>query len=246
MKFFEKYKLVLAGIILGFYLMAVVFSYTVEQSKNIVEVLNLLGGLISSAGAIAAIFTLIYVINEKRQEEQNKQISYVNYIMVQFFNQTYVTLDYRNKVFKDYTQGDAEHCINLTMPRYSIDYLQAIDLEKSAFLIGSYDPNLFSKISHCRSNTASVTEYVDHRIKYQLNEIVKPCKDIVGVEGFSLDSVEKEVGVIPVYSLLTATDRILGQVDTLVGDLHKTHTLLYQEMKKKFPNEKFIKPYELT
>jgi len=224
--------------------MAVVYSYIVEQSKNIVEVLNSLGGLISSAGAIAAIFTLIYVINEKRQEEKNKQISYVNYIMVQLFNQTYVTLDYRKKVFGNYTKGDAEHCINFTMPRYSVDYLQTIDLEKSAFLIGSYDPNLFSKISHCRSNTASVTEYVDHRIEYQLNEIVKPCRQNVNDEGFNLGSVEKEVGAMPIYSLLTATDRILDQVDTLVRDIHITHTLLYKEMKKRFPNEKFIKPYE--
>ncbi|MCE9833042.1 hypothetical protein LZ675_22880, partial [Vibrio diabolicus] len=72
MKFFSKYKQVIAGVILGFYTMAVVLAYSTDKSKNAIDVLNSLGALISSAGAIAAIFTLVHVISEKREEERNK------------------------------------------------------------------------------------------------------------------------------------------------------------------------------
>ncbi len=242
MKFFSKYKQVIAGVILGFYTMAVILAYSTDKSKNAIDVLNSLGALISSAGAIAAIFTLVHVISEKREEERNKHISCANFLLVQLLSQAWVTREYIQKVFKNYDKGDAQACVNLVLNRYSVDHLRDLDLEKYAFLIGGYDSNVFTKLSNCKFNTAAITEYVDNRSNYYLSELVEPCKHMASSDGFILQDVMREVDPIVVHSLVTSTDRILHQLKITAKDLTTVHQMLYDVMKKKYPNETFIKP----
>ncbi|MDK9779715.1 MULTISPECIES: hypothetical protein [Vibrio] len=242
MQFFARYKQVIAGAILGFYAFAVVFSYASEQSTNIIKVLNSLSDLISSAGAIAALFTLIHLVSEKREEERNRHISSANYLLVQLLSQAWVTREYIKKVYQDYETGNAEKCINLIMPRYSVDHLHKLDLEKYAFLIGGYDPNFFAKLSNCKFNTSAITEYIDNRIDYYTTELVEPCKHIASSNGFKLEQVEEEIEPLVIGSLISSTDRILSQLQTTERDLMMLHSLLYSHMKKKYPKEMFIKP----
>ncbi len=242
MKFFTRYKQVIAGAILGFYTMAVVFAYSTDKSKNVIEVLNSLGVLISSAGAIAAIFTLVHVISEKREEERNRHISCANFLLVQLSSQAWVTREYIKNEFKDYARGDAESCINLMMSRYSVDHLRDLDMEKYAFLIGGYDPNVFAKVSQCKFNVSAITEYVDNRLNYYLSKLVEPCKHIAAADGFNLQDVKQEVDQQVVDSLVISTDRILYQLRKTVNDLTNAHSMLYDVMKKKYPNDIFVKP----
>ncbi|SMY34488.1 hypothetical protein [Photobacterium andalusiense] len=244
MKFFEKYKLVIAGVILGFYVGAVVFSYAESNTKNIVAVLNSLGGFISSVGAIAAIFTLIHIVNERRVEEKNRQVSYANYLMVQIVNQAWITRSYLEKVYDGYVLGDSESCLNLVLSRYSVDHLKNIDIEKCAFLIGSYDPNIFTKITNCKSNVSAIREYVDSRSKYYIDEFIQPCKHLDSHDGFDLEQVESCIDSIVIHSLVTSTDRIFNQLNSTVCDLNKLHTMLYNTMNQKFPYDSFVKPIE--
>lgn len=242
MHFFSKYKSVIAGAILGFYAFSVVFAYSLDQSTNIVTVLNSLSGLISSAGAIAALFTLIHIVSERREEERNRHISSANYLLVQLLTQAWVTREYLKTVYQEYEEGSAESCINLVMPRYSVDHLLELDLEKYAFLICSYDPNFFAKLSHCKFNTSAITEYVDNRIEYYLSELVDPCKNVASSDGFDLQQVMQKVEPMIIGSLISSTDRILSQLKHTEKDLMLLHSALYDHMKKKYPNERFIKP----
>ncbi|MFZ3516728.1 hypothetical protein LC147_27090 [Vibrio harveyi] len=61
----KKYTKEACLIFVGFYLFAVLFVAVESNSKDLVVVLNSLGGFISAGGALAAILTIIQVARNR-------------------------------------------------------------------------------------------------------------------------------------------------------------------------------------
>lgn len=77
----NKYIKDICWVFLGFYLFAILFSVVDSGKKNLIDTLNLLGPLISSGGAIAAIFAVIQIAHHRTLDKQyNSSLLLINTI----------------------------------------------------------------------------------------------------------------------------------------------------------------------
>jgi len=225
---------------LGAYFACVIFAYSSSESKNIVQVLNSLGGFISGGGAVAAILTLIYLVYDKVDAKESAEVSYANFILLTIERQL-TFLGMQSESVSEYLKvPSAQRPYLIPVISFDQSLSRQINLEKAIFLLSGSRPEVLAQVDSVQRNFANLCDRWNQRneLWYEYHYAVssKFGTDVT----ISKNDAVKLLGATKILALEQATEDILSMLPNLVSDLPKVHRNLAQTMLLDYPRRRVL------
>ena len=229
----------------GFYLFAVVYSFTNDIGKPVIETLNSIGIFLSSGGAIVAFFTLINVLVTKRTVQEDDEVKYSNYILLILDRQSrYLTM-----ILDDVTSQDKKlnfnnpttRALGLRIPQFDDSLVMPINLEKSLYLLSSESPDILWRLDQTQRDFMYLARNVFNRNDLVINQYNKIIQHHFRLrEMLSNKQVEEKIGYAVIPEIELSTTSILSNAESIKLAMVELNKDLLKFLQERYPERKFI------
>jgi hypothetical protein len=229
----------------SFYIILGINIYVLTESRDIIKVLNEFGGVVSSAGSMAALLTLLYLIQGRKQERDDKDnlcVTYANYVLMVMNRQIYIIDFYLKDYLKDYDHLDPDRALNLNLPKFT-NLMQSVEPERLMFLGISGNFDVVGKVLLSKENTGVICNNIRVRNKFLIDEILVPNKEFLSAVNKVLTrDVLNCSTVVEVRNVTDKTDDLLRVLIKERKQLKILNEDLFNILKEVYPEHKFIEP----
>ncbi len=241
MKFLVKYGREVAWTLIGFYLSVVVIAVSNSNEKNFIDIVNSLGGFISAAGAVVAIYTLIHLINDKEQIKIDHNVQAVNYVFFMLHRQLDFLVKYSSRLesYRELTQF--ERSIQFPTTDFPEELCNKIESKELLFLLDTEDPEILVTLDNFQRNMIALYGVVKKR-----HALYEEYHSLMAKSGLDQGYIRRSqvaavMGEARLTSLLMRTDEIFEFITVLEHDISELAGRLYKVVTQKYPENKFIK-----
>lgn len=227
MNFVNKYEREICWISIGFYLCSVVLAYADAESKDIISVLNSIGGVISAAGAVAAILTVIHVVVEKERADVKAKVTYLNYVLF-ILNRQSEFFNIYNEPLEKLDFDNIKNLMSVKLYAFEHDLCNQVDIERSMCLLETGNPDLLSKLDELQRNFLN------------LSRVAKKRKELIDTSSNKLANITRSHSINS--ELKSSTVELKKLSLKLAYDVKWLHANIVFEAHKQYPNCNFILP----
>ncbi|MGR5367558.1 hypothetical protein [Photobacterium damselae] len=244
--YFNKYVSQITFIFIGFYSFAVIYAFSIDSNKTVIDVLNSIGVFLSSGGAIVAFITLLHVIFTKYSDQENKEIEYSNYILLildrqyRFLNM--VNDDVKKQIKYNKFKNATDKALSLRITEFDNNLIMPIQLERILFLLSTGRPEIVAEIDQCQRDFMYLAKNVSNRNDLFVNDYQKNVQTLLKPgQKFIKEEIEEKIGSAVIPSLEYSTNNILMRLDNLSEEIAVVQKELLSLLGKQYPDRKFIR-----
>lgn len=225
----------------GFYISAVVLAYANSESHSFLSVLNSIGVFLASAGALAALLTLVHVVYSRAEDKEEQEVNYFKYSLFILDRQTMFISKYENRIVQFQGANKTTRALQLESIKFDDTLCNVINIERSLGLLSSPNTALLSELDRCQRDFQILSHTVERRNKLYINDYQRKVQhDLVPGTAFSQEELEKIVGNALLPSLIEFTNEIYLQLPKVKEHIIDVHRQLHIEFKRKYPHRKFV------
>ncbi|HDY7461288.1 TPA: hypothetical protein RQJ47_004325 [Vibrio vulnificus] len=241
MNFLVKFGKEVAWTLIGFYLSVVFIAVADSSEKNFIDILNSLGSFISAAGAIVAIYTLIHLINDKKQSQVDSNVQAANYAFFILHRQFEFLKQFssRLKPYEDLEQF--QRSMQFPTTDFPEELRNKINPKELLFILGTDDPEVLVALDNFQRNMNML-----HGVVKKRHSLYEEYHGVMAEAGLDNGYIKRSqvadlMGQARLNSLMMRTDEIFEVTKFLESDFTKLSSRLYKVVSLKYPDNKFIK-----
>ncbi|WP_273992428.1 hypothetical protein [Vibrio parahaemolyticus] len=235
----------LSWLVLGFYFAATVMAFADDQKKNIVEVFNSLGGFISAGGAIAAILTVLAMVQSRREDKEQDIVKYSNYVLFILDRQIrYISMFGENNLKKHEHRSLNVKAYSVLATTFDPSLVNVIKIEESMFLLSLDRPELIAQLDETQRDYCSIASQIEQRNKIYLanyQAIIHENEIDIG-SNVNVAEINELVGQPVVNELMLLTSQMYEMLPLIQQHLISVQHDLYSLLQVKYPRYKFLSP----
>ncbi|HHF3290556.1 TPA: hypothetical protein ACPJ2S_004843, partial [Vibrio alginolyticus] len=245
LKFISKNILNISWSFIGFYAAAVVFAFADDQEKNIIEVFNSLGGFISAGGAVAAILTVITMVQYRKDDRDQNLVKYANYVLFILHRQIrYITM-FGTEHLKPHENKPLDVRAYL-VPAVGFDptLVNVIKIEESMFLLAVRRPDLIELLDETQRDYCSMSKQIEQRNSLYISKYqaaLQKHKVKIG-SNVSVEQVNELIGEYVANELIYSTEQMYKMLPMIQQHLMTVQNDLYDLLKLQYPSYEFLPP----
>lgn len=228
---------------LGFYIAAVFFAFADSQDKSLVEVFNSLGGFISTGGALAAILTVMTMVQHRREDREQNIVKYANYVLFILDRQIRFIGMFGKENLKPYENSP------LNVKAYSVlavtfdpTLVNALKIEESMFLLAVKRPELIALLDQTQRDYNAIAAQIEQRNNLYLSKFqsVMQKNNVKIGDDVSVDEINNLLGEYVVHELMYATEQMYKMLPLIQANLISVQRELYALLMVEFPSHDFF------
>lgn len=224
-------------------------AFADNEKKNIVEVFNNLGGFISAGGALAAILTVITMVQHRREDRIQSIVKHANYVLFMLDRQIrYISMFGKEYLKPHENRSDNVRAYMVPAATFDPTLVDAIKIEESMFLLTVKRPELISLLDETQRDFRSISLQVEQRNHLYLSkyQAVLQQQNVTIGSDVDVDGVNSLVGEYVANELVHLTKQLYEMLPLIQQRLLATQSKLYELLKSEFPDQEFLLPVPVS